>query len=266
MECCTWGLHSNNGRKRSRHNNASSSAKNNDDSSAAAPPLDPFQLLQVRRDATDQEILQRYQRLAVLYHPARNPNHDAWFTAVAAAYETLIDETSRNHMCRLLSEDRTLLSSNSSTSTTLDDTQHYSREVTEYLFGGPLQLMYRARRFEAFTDPYVLFEQVFGSSLGTAHQQQTGEVVVCDIVHRNKNHHNNNNNTLDEPLQRHYREPDGTNVSVTTRYKGNRCLTRTVRQSSQRPTFVSVTSIVEDQRDEINDTDDTPWFLCCTGT
>lgn len=54
----------------------------------------------------------------------------------------------------------------SSASTTNDDVRHYSKVATDRLFGGPLQLMYRARRWQPFTDPYVLFHCIFGSSLG----------------------------------------------------------------------------------------------------
>lgn len=57
-----------------------------------------------------------------------------------------------------------LVQSSSTTSTTPEDIQHYSTATTERLFGGPLQLMYRARRWEPFTDPLIVFQKVFGSS------------------------------------------------------------------------------------------------------
>jgi DnaJ domain len=53
-----------------------------------------------------------------------------------------------------------------SESTCVDDQGtdvHHSTRDTERWFGGPLKLMYRARRFQPFTDPFVLFDRVFHS-------------------------------------------------------------------------------------------------------
>lgn len=58
-----------------------------------------------------------------------------------------------------------LLKASTSTETTGDDVHHYSEAATERLFGGPLQLMFRARRWQPFTDPYAIFQRVFKSSL-----------------------------------------------------------------------------------------------------
>ena len=58
-----------------------------------------------------------------------------------------------------------LRASSSSDSTTGEDVRHYSVAATERLFGGPLQFMYRARRWQPFTDPHVIFQRVFHSSL-----------------------------------------------------------------------------------------------------
>ena len=41
---------------------------------------------------------------------------------------------------------------------------HYTKEETDRLFGGPLALLYRARSFRAFSDPFVVFERIFGSA------------------------------------------------------------------------------------------------------
>lgn len=55
--------------------------------------------------------------------------------------------------------------SSETTSSTVDgDSIHYSAAETNRLFGGPLSLLYRARRFKPFTDPFILFESVFGSA------------------------------------------------------------------------------------------------------
>lgn len=255
-------------------------------SSVPVSSLDPFQLLRIRRDATDGELLASYRRLALLYHPKRlsSSSHNdiiLLFTQVAAAYETLIDDKSRTAVCRLLDHNtnhrrRPIVATNSSTSTTLEDTQHYSKEATEMLFGGPmLQLMYQARRFEEFTDPYVLFEQVFGSSLGRSSSVHGGkDATSCT------NETNNNNNIAYH--HRHYsphcyqrntrmeQHEDGTRVSITTRHMGNKCLTRTVRQAPHQAIFVSVTTTTttgSEQRDDDGDCDtndkDDPWRVCC---
>jgi hypothetical protein len=56
-----------------------------------------------------------------------------------------------------------------STSTTTDTNSgagadmHYSETETTRLYGGPLQLLYRSRRWKPFMDPLELFAQVFGS-------------------------------------------------------------------------------------------------------
>jgi hypothetical protein len=42
---------------------------------------------------------------------------------------------------------------------------HYTENETNRLFGGPLQLLFRARRWKPFTDPYLVFAQVFGSNV-----------------------------------------------------------------------------------------------------
>jgi hypothetical protein len=42
---------------------------------------------------------------------------------------------------------------------------HYTENETNRLFGGPLKLMFRARRWKPFTDPYSVFAQVFGTKV-----------------------------------------------------------------------------------------------------
>lgn len=43
--------------------------------------------------------------------------------------------------------------------------KHFSEVVVNRLFGGPLAPLHRARNFAAFTDPYVIFEKVFGGPI-----------------------------------------------------------------------------------------------------
>jgi curved DNA-binding protein CbpA len=49
----------------------------------------------------------------------------------------------------------------SGTSAEAADVIHYTSTETNRLFGGPLAILYQSRRYRYFTDPYILFAQVF---------------------------------------------------------------------------------------------------------
>jgi hypothetical protein len=52
------------------------------------------------------------------------------------------------------------------TSTSEDEEEvepHYTESTTRRLFGGPLSLLFKARNFEPFSDPFDIFQDVFGS-------------------------------------------------------------------------------------------------------
>jgi len=76
--------------------------------------VNPYQVLQVRRDATPQEIRQAYRRLALWHHPGRccggttTPDERNRrlhvFEILAASYETLLDKECRSRCDTLLSE------------------------------------------------------------------------------------------------------------------------------------------------------------------
>ena len=63
------------------------------------PGEDYYKLLNVKRNASDQEIKKAFKKLAIKYHPDRNQdNPDAAkekFQKIANAYETLGDEDKR---------------------------------------------------------------------------------------------------------------------------------------------------------------------------
>lgn len=81
---------------------------------AAATTVDPYQVLQIRRDATALEIRHAYMRLALWHHPGRTtlgsltPPEKARrrqvFEVLAACYETLIDKATRARCDALLRE------------------------------------------------------------------------------------------------------------------------------------------------------------------
>ena len=56
-------------------------------------------------------------------------------------------------------------SSSSEFSSSSFNNRHFSEVVVNQLFGGPLAPLHRARNFVPFTDPYIIFERVFGRSI-----------------------------------------------------------------------------------------------------
>ncbi len=68
-----------------------------------APIRDPYEVLSVERQATASEIKAAYRRLALQYHPDRNPGDKAaeeHFKEVSLAYAVLGDEAKRAHYNR----------------------------------------------------------------------------------------------------------------------------------------------------------------------
>ena len=64
--------------------------------------LDYYEVLQVSREANDQELKTSYRKLAMLYHPDRNPNNpeaEDRFKACSEAYQVL-EEVRRGYKMR----------------------------------------------------------------------------------------------------------------------------------------------------------------------
>ncbi len=60
---------------------------------------DYYKLLEVDRDASDEQIRKSYRRLALKYHPDRNPGDpkaEEHFKEIAEAYGVLIDPLKRS--------------------------------------------------------------------------------------------------------------------------------------------------------------------------
>lgn len=228
--------------------------------------VNPFHVLQVRHDATVSEIQYNYRRLALWHHPGRNKAcHDdelqrraLVFYILAKCYETLVYHRSEYNACfhnmdhpslkgeihvggkRMMvfggsiDEDYevvpTLLKSS-----TEDDSQQ------DGMKNGPLAIMYRARHYEPFTDPYDVFDNVFGHSVFTRPPQQQEPSLQCLVL----------DELVTTPSPAIWTESivkgqDGTVVSVKSRTLGNRKVTRTetttVDSSGQRRVDVKVSS------------------------
>ena len=54
-----------------------------------------YEILGVSKDATQDEIKKAYRKLAIQYHPDKNPNGGDKFKEIANAYETIGDENKR---------------------------------------------------------------------------------------------------------------------------------------------------------------------------
>jgi len=139
-----------------------------------------------------------------------------------------------------------LVQPSSSGTTTNGDVRHYSEVATERLFGGPLQLMYRARRWQPFTDPYVVFHQVFGSSLGEGSSTVAPRIATVQPAVVQPAHAATNWSSQTQVL------PDGTTIHTNSRVThDHRSITRTVTRNQDRTTItVTANDPVEDEMDD----------------
>ena len=149
---------------------------------------------------------------------------------------------------------------------------HYTVGDTNRLFGGPLQLMFRARRWKSFQDPYQVFRTVFGTEVCFG---QSPVAAVDAPLLDNKQPGSPNDPKTTEHHHPHMAEwsgtsetlYDGTIVFTTSRTLQDRKLTRTetvwVDPATQmRHSKVHVTSeILSVAEDSAPETTDSGWSV-----
>ena len=299
----------------------------------------PYQVLQVRRDATPSELREAYRRLALWHHPGRCNNKEdrekryKSFVIISACYELLQDNDHRQrydmfvyqlernfimggeilvggkplvtipwsstkepaivmdytNVCGTTTTTTTtpgdgdasvdaipaLISSSSSTTSSGEGEIHYSEVETTRLYGGPLELLYKARRWQPFTNPYIVFDKVFGSSVFSQVQidntcSSTAITAAAAFVV--------DGTTEKVPTTPAVwtatttTQPDGSIVSTTSRIWMGRKLTRTERiitlKDGKRHSTVHVTAVPwNNANNKDHDTDDHNHagfnFNCC---
>ena len=152
----------------------------------------PYRVLELNRGADEEEILDSYRRLSILFHPDRNLHNQSIVTSdlreqeevdensfilISQAYETLIDPQNRRryhtHLSALLNEEsektkQTTVEQifksakvcvNPSQYDILDDEDH------QVMYDIYTEAMFRSRDRRPFTDGRVLFSSVFGSNI-----------------------------------------------------------------------------------------------------
>lgn len=134
--------------------------------------VDYYKILEVSRNATNQDIKKAYRRLALKYHPDKNPasqKEEATnkFKLISQAYEVLSDEKRR----------RTYDTppSSSSQSSSRHHHHHHHNHYTDPFFSF------------AFRSPEEVFNEFFGAS------DPFSDLFFSDLLRTNRSRNNNNN-------------------------------------------------------------------------
>jgi curved DNA-binding protein CbpA len=117
-------------------------------------PRDYYQVLEIDREATDEEVRKAYRRLAVRWHPDKNPDNpqlaEKRFKEVSEAYQILSDPVKRADYNKYGFRGKPQFAPDFGAS--WDEPFGFSP------FGRPRQ------RFPGFRDPFELFRDLFGRS------------------------------------------------------------------------------------------------------
>jgi len=115
-----------------------------------------YEILQVNQDASSSEIRKAFKRLAVRFHPDKNPGNrqaEERFKQIAEAYEVLSDDDKRRQYDR-----------NGRTINGFDNGTGHARDIFESFFGSNSFF-----NQDPFDDPFFR-----GSMFGSTSQQQRG--------------------------------------------------------------------------------------------
>eukprot|EP00521_Asterionellopsis_glacialis_P010045 CAMPEP_0195288920 /NCGR_PEP_ID=MMETSP0707-20130614/5395_1 /TAXON_ID=33640 /ORGANISM="Asterionellopsis glacialis, Strain CCMP134" /LENGTH=430 /DNA_ID=CAMNT_0040348851 /DNA_START=99 /DNA_END=1391 /DNA_ORIENTATION=- len=300
--------------------------------------VDPYEMLQIRVDASPSEIREAYRKLSLWHHPQRCVKHHQLgspelaeryhvFQLLAASYETLIDTETRtryNYIRRVeqrkarqrrkqqqqentitlsqqqphmrswyprkkvvplpLNEinDTSLVddleedwmdsdcdsshTSDSNTTTTSSTDYHFLEthsSTSQQHQGGPLSSLLKARNYQPFTDPLMIFRKVFETDLfihTTTASSPPPSLISNEtaLVSSSLTNNHNNNTSLYQKIPKspprsaawtgsRTIEQNGVTLSTTTRIRSNRKITRTERttidpSTGKKHTHISVLS------------------------
>lgn len=143
---------------------------------------DYYRTLGIQRDATDDDIKKAYRRLALKFHPDKNPdtNAEEKFKEIGRAYEILSDKKKRDIYDRY-GEDGLRPGGGSSS----------SRSTTTFSYGyGNTE----NRNYESHLTPEEIFNMFFSGGLGaTGYASRRWQTSSNSHRHRysNNNHHHN---------------------------------------------------------------------------
>lgn len=148
---------------------------------------DYYRVLGIDKDATDDEIKKAYRKMALKYHPDKNPdvNAEERFKEIGRAYEVLSDKKKRDTFDRFGEEGlRPGGGSSSGSSRTTFST---------YSYGGN---SHDGRSFESNITPEEIFNMFFNGGLGTAsftsRRWQSNSYRQNRQYHSHSNSHNHN--------------------------------------------------------------------------
>jgi hypothetical protein len=247
-------------------------------------PVNPYQVLQVRTDATIPEIKQNYRRLSLLHHPGRKAlnvdiiqNRAKVFQVLAACYETLVYHreyydalvhsapplkgeilVGGKKMTTFRSQEERV--PDLETSSSDEEEEHYTSKDTSQLFPCPLALLFKARHYEPFTNPYDVFGSVFGHDVFC--RPNLPQIQWLPTVPTKS--------AAAEWTESITKAKDGTVVGLTSRTLGDRRVTRrettTVDPSGQRHVQIEVFSEqirMVDSQDVVPHNSPCPWYSLC---
>jgi len=109
-----------------------------------------------------------------------------------------------------LADSFSLSASHSQTSTEEEAEIHFSEATVNRLFGGPLASLHRSRNFQAFSDPYLVFDKVFGNQKPIFPRVTIADInpVFEETIEESENYHENgNSNNFIRSSTSHFSHP-----------------------------------------------------------